>query len=56
MKVGLPSFCGLAVRRGEPLVIDYEDDDETFLERVQAVSAGLGVAPPTLRGSSPAAC
>lgn len=43
IKLGIP-FCGLAVQPGEPLVIDLEDDEETFIERIQAVAAGMGLA------------
>jgi AAA domain len=45
--LGLP-FAGYEAQQAPVLYCDWEDSFEVFCERVAAVAAGLGVAPPTI--------
>lgn len=47
VELGLP-FAGLAVARGRPLYLDWEDDVDEFDGRIKMVSRGLAVDPPEI--------
>lgn len=38
-------FCGLSVKRGNVLYLDFEDNEDEFYRRARAAAEGLGVKP-----------